>query len=333
MLRTLPIFFLLALISIGGRVTAQSPAKPTEGETKKEAPQVPEAKPAAKLPFLIYYPGSSFYAEGQKGNELWELGSYLGEKVRKKGEVLLGEVANSKKSALEIMKREKPAFALVTPAFYFDQLEELKLRPIVAAVQGKAFRETWVLVTGAKTASVDELSSKTIACIRGADEETYLKDVVLDGRIDCTFSKVEKLSDTLSKMKSGDADAPTAVLARARFIDDEALKDENNPLKRLWTSAELSPMLLVGIGDSLNADDEAILKKTLLGMKADESAAAHLTIFGVSSFSEVNTALLDSEKKKLALAKFKRERATKEQTGDDSEGKDSKEGQKEAPKS
>lgn len=242
--------------------------------------------------FLILKTGEPGAEPEKAAPFLKEWAAYLSSRA---GAPQLGVITSDPARAVELAKEGKPAWGIVTPAFFLEHEKDLALRPLLETRRGGHATERYAVV-GKKgsTWSGGEVATQLAA------EASYLAKVVFAGK-EVPLRPEVNLADAVYAMVEGDDGAPSAVLldraSRAFFEADELTWPK---LDVAWESEELPADLVVGFGEALSQQAEAKLRGTLAGMLGDEEGKRICRNLQTEGFGEVDVALWERARKALA---------------------------------
>lgn len=249
-----------------------------------------DSPPAAT--FLILKTGEPGAEPEKAGPLLKEWSAHLSPRI---GVPQEGVITSDPASAVELAKKHHPAWGIVTPSFFLDHEQDLALRPLLETRRGGQAAERYsVVVKKGATWTGGEVATQLSA------EASYLGKVVFAGK-EVRLRAEKNLADAVYAMVEGDDGAPSAVLldrASRNFFEEDELTWPKVDVA--WESEDLPSDLVVGFGEALPKDAEAMLRKALIGMTDDDEGKRICRNLQTEGFGEVNVALWERARKAYA---------------------------------
>lgn len=242
--------------------------------------------------FLILKTGEPGAEPVKAAPFLKEWAAYLSSRA---GGAQEGVITSDPSRAVELARERRPAWGIVTPAFFLEHEPDLGLRPLLETRRGGHVTERFVVVVKkGSTWTGGEVATQLAA------EASYLARVVFAEK-EVPLRAEKNLADAVYTMVEGDDGAPSAILldraSRAFFEEDELTWPK---IEVAWESEDLPPDLVVGFGETLSKDAEAKLRQALVGMLGDEEGRRICRNLQTEGFGEVDVARWERARKALA---------------------------------
>ncbi len=264
--------------------------------------ETPAAEKPKELGLAVYKLGERYANDKQAGDAIDSFAHHLGKAITEP-EVAFKRrgVRNQPAEALKLFEDDKApvAVAIVSPAFYFQHKEKLKLTPLAEAKRGNNDGEQFTLV--GKTKADKYPAGKRVATTLTADKD-WLNKVVLpapEGAAAIEWVQRDNLADAGYAIIDSEKDAPDFVLVDRVTLAAMQKDADLKTLQQGLQSALLPQDLVVEVDGRLEGVRDALIK-ALTGLDKDAAGKKIGELIQSPTFREPDNARLNKAQEKWA---------------------------------